>query len=73
MRMVQRSLNIIDCRIRHAAAFEDFQPLLGGFRLGYLLNHAVKFLSMLYPVTVSDEAGVGLPLWEAQSVAQHSK
>lgn len=65
MGMVQRSLDIIDCCIRHTTTLKDLQPLLCGFCLGYVFNHSVNIMSVLYPVSVCDEAGVCLPLREA--------
>jgi hypothetical protein len=28
---------------------------------------------MLHAITVGDEASIGLPLWESESIAQHTK
>lgn len=65
MFVIQGSLNVVDSRIGHTAAFKDIQPLLRGLLHGGAFNHTVDLRTVLHPATVSDEAGVRLPLGKA--------
>jgi hypothetical protein len=71
--VVQCSLNVIDSGIWHSASLEDLQPLLRGLLLGDVLDQSIDIGAMLHAITVGDEASIGLPLWESESIAQHTK
>lgn len=71
--VVQGSLDVIDCGIRHAAAFEDVQPFFGRFLLGGSLNQAVNIGPVFHAVTVRDKSSVVLPLGESKAIAEHTK
>jgi hypothetical protein len=73
VRVVQRSLNIIDCGIGHAAALQNLKPFLRGLLLHSFLNQAINIRTMLYSITVGNESGIGLPFRVSKSVAQHTK
>jgi hypothetical protein len=73
MLVIQGPLNVVDRRIRHTATLEDIQPLLRGLLHSGAFDHTIYLCTVLHSVTVSDEAGVSLPLREAQSITQHAK
>lgn len=73
MLVVQGSLNVIDSGIRHTATIEYIEPFLRGLLNSGAFNHTIDIRSVLYSVTVSDKAGVCLPIGEAQSITQHAK
>lgn len=73
MLVVQRSLDIINSSIWHPTAFKNIQPLLCRLLSSGTLNHAIDLSPVLHSVTVSDEAGIRLPLREAQSITQHAE
>ena len=73
MLVVQRSLDIINSSIWHPTPFKNIQPLLCSLLSSGTLNHAIDLSPVLHSVTVSDEAGIRLPLREAQSITQHAE
>lgn len=66
-------MDVIDSRIRHSTPFEDLQPLLCGLLLGDFLNQSINIGTVLHAITVGDEAKIGLPLGESESIAQHTE
>lgn len=73
MLVVQRSLDVIDSRIRHSTPFEDLQPFLRGLLLGDILNQSIDIGAVFHTITVGDEARISLPLGESESIAQHTE
>lgn len=69
MLMVQCSLDVIDCRIWHAAPLENLQPFLCRLLLCFVLNESVNVGAVLHTVAVCDKARIGLPLGEPKSIA----
>lgn len=73
MGVVQGPLDVVDCGIRHPAAFENLQPFLRGLLLDRFLNEPIDNLAMLDTIAVGNKSGVCLPFREAQPVAQHTE
>jgi hypothetical protein len=71
--VIQGPLNVVYRGIRHTATLEDIQPLLRGLLHSGAFDHTIYLRTVLHSVTVSDEAGIGLPLREAQSITQHAE
>ena len=63
--MVQCTLDIVDGRIWHTAAFKGVQPFFCGFRPGFGFYETVYLFAMLHSLTVDREPRVFLPLREA--------
>lgn len=73
MLMIQCSLNIIYSGIWHPATFEKLKPLLRGFCLCDLFNHAIELESVFDTVTVLHEAVIRFPLGVSESVTQNAE
>lgn len=73
MLVIQCSLNVIYSGIWHSTAFKKLKPLLRGFCLCNVLNHAIELESVFDPVTVFHEAGVRFPLRVSQPVTKNAE
>lgn len=70
--MLERSLDIVDSRVRHPAAFQMIQPLFGRSRASDAFDKLLQLYTVFYTIGVSDELGVCLPLRFAEFVAENA-
>jgi hypothetical protein len=73
MLMVQGPLDVVDRCVWHAAAFEDIQPLFGGFLLCSILNQAIDICPVFHAVAIGDKPSIGLPLRETKTIREHTE
>lgn len=72
MIMIQRLLNIINRRIRHATTLKYLQPLLRRLRLQLIFNDPIQRIPILDSERICDKSGVGFPVRFADFIAQDS-
>ncbi|EDP89893.1 hypothetical protein SNOG_20037 [Parastagonospora nodorum SN15] len=70
--VINRALDVIDSRIRHAAALENLKPFLCRARLEFCFNHCVKDFAMLDAQSIRDETLVCDPFWLAEFATEYA-
>ena len=73
MIVIQCTLDIVHCGIRHSTFVENLQPFTRRLRLGHLFDKIFKDGPVLDSQAIGNETFVAFPLWPAEPIAQNAK